>query len=130
MFTVVRREQILLRELQLPERIPVRGERPTWSAPTGHYAPSRAPPGISRGPDEDLALQAQIDDCNGNWITFEYDETGTPIGIVYCSSYYLKLTTSAGRIAALHLAGAGAGWRVRRVRTAAATPALVALHSE
>lgn len=54
----------------------------------------------------DVALLAQIDDRNGNWITFEYDETGTPTGIVHHGGYHLKLTSDQGRITALHLAGA------------------------
>ncbi|MFI1397561.1 putative T7SS-secreted protein [Streptomyces sp. NPDC020681] len=61
-----------------------------------HFAPRSA----------DVAPLAQIDDRNGNWITFEYDETGTPTSIVHHGGYHLKLTTSEGRITALHLAGA------------------------
>ncbi|MEU2240333.1 putative T7SS-secreted protein [Streptomyces sp. NPDC018338] len=55
-----------------------------------------------------LALLAQIDDRNGRWITFEYDESGAPTAIVHHGGYHLKLTTSEGRVAALHLAGAAA----------------------
>ncbi|MFF3734299.1 putative T7SS-secreted protein [Streptomyces sp. NPDC002476] len=57
-------------------------------------------------PDGELALLAQIDDRNGRWITFEYDETGAPASIVHHGGYHLKLTTNDGRITALHLAGA------------------------
>ncbi|MBT2389217.1 type IV secretion protein Rhs [Streptomyces sp. ISL-1] len=53
-----------------------------------------------------LALLAQIDDRNGRWITFEYDKTGAPTSIVHHGGYHLKLTTSEGRVTALHLAGA------------------------
>ncbi|MEV8412738.1 putative T7SS-secreted protein [Streptomyces niveus] len=53
-----------------------------------------------------VALLAQIDDRNGNWIQFEYDETGAPASIVHSGGYHLKLTTSEGRVTALHLAGA------------------------
>ncbi|MFD4699203.1 putative T7SS-secreted protein [Streptomyces niveus] len=53
-----------------------------------------------------VALLAQIDDRNGNWIQFEYDETGAPASIIHGGGYHLKLTTSEGRITALHLAGA------------------------
>jgi RHS repeat-associated protein len=53
-----------------------------------------------------IALLAQIDDRNSNWITFEYDAEGTPTSIVHCGGYHLKLTTSAGRITGLHLTGA------------------------
>ncbi|MEJ8635624.1 putative T7SS-secreted protein [Streptomyces sp. MS2.AVA.5] len=60
----------------------------------------------TRNPE--LALLAQIDDRNGRWITFEYDEDGAPTSIVHHSGYHLKLTTDGGRITALHLAGAAA----------------------
>ncbi|MFD3331053.1 putative T7SS-secreted protein [Streptomyces sp. NPDC058700] len=58
--------------------------------------------------DDELALLAQIDDRNGRWITFEYDRAGAPTSIVHHGGYHLKLTTSEGRITALHLAGAAA----------------------
>lgn len=55
----------------------------------------------------ELALLAQIDDRNGRYITFEYDDdTGAPTSIVHHGGYHLKLTTSEGRVTALHLAGA------------------------
>ncbi|MFD0291276.1 putative T7SS-secreted protein [Streptomyces sp. NPDC127118] len=54
----------------------------------------------------DVALLVQIDDRNGNWIQFEYDETGVPTGIVHGAGYHLKLTVNEDRITALHLAGA------------------------
>ncbi|MEV7238768.1 putative T7SS-secreted protein [Streptomyces sp. NPDC051020] len=54
----------------------------------------------------ELALLAQIDDRNGRWITFEYDDTGAPTSIVHHSGYHLKLSTNDGRVTALHLAGA------------------------
>ncbi|MEU5170062.1 putative T7SS-secreted protein [Streptomyces mutomycini] len=57
-------------------------------------------------PTGDLALLAQIDDRNGRWITFEYDESGAPTSIVHHGGYHLKLTTHEGRVTALHLAGA------------------------
>ncbi|MFB7860721.1 putative T7SS-secreted protein [Streptomyces sp. NPDC056069] len=53
-----------------------------------------------------LAPLIQIDDRNGRWIAFEYDETGAPTSIVHHGGYHLKLTTSEGRVTALHLAGA------------------------
>ncbi|MET3988020.1 putative T7SS-secreted protein [Streptomyces sp. PvR034] len=56
--------------------------------------------------DAETALLAQVDDRNGRWITFEYDEAGTPISIVHHGGYHLKLSTHAGRVTALHLAGA------------------------
>ncbi|KOY55377.1 putative T7SS-secreted protein [Streptomyces sp. XY332] len=55
---------------------------------------------------DELALLAQIDDRNGRWITFEHDETGAPTAIVHHAGYHLKLTTSEGRVTALHLTGA------------------------
>lgn len=55
---------------------------------------------------DELALLAQIDDRNGRWITFEYDESGAPTAIVHHGGYHLKLTTSEGRVTALALAGA------------------------
>ncbi|WP_405687141.1 DUF6531 domain-containing protein [Streptomyces sp. NBC_00057] len=57
-------------------------------------------------PNGELALLAQIDDRNGRWITFEYDEAGAPTSIVHNGGYHLKLTTNDGRVTALHLAGA------------------------
>ncbi|GGT45980.1 hypothetical protein GCM10010271_57640 [Streptomyces kurssanovii] len=57
---------------------------------------------------DDVALLTQIDDRNGNWITFEYDESDAPTSIVHHGGYHLKLTASEGRITALHLAGAAA----------------------
>ncbi|MHC6624503.1 putative T7SS-secreted protein [Streptomyces globosus] len=53
-----------------------------------------------------LALLSQIDDRNGRWITFEHDEVGAPTAIVHHGGYHLKLTTSEGRVTALHLVGA------------------------
>ncbi|MFD5030129.1 putative T7SS-secreted protein [Streptomyces sp. NPDC058405] len=49
------------------------------------------------------ALLVQIDDRNGNWITFEYDALGTPTSIVHYGGYHLELTTDNGRITALRL---------------------------
>lgn len=57
---------------------------------------------------DELALLAQIDDRNGRWIAFEHDETGAPTAIVHHGGYHLKLTTSEGRVTALHLADAAA----------------------
>ncbi|MGW3165827.1 putative T7SS-secreted protein [Streptomyces sp. NPDC001142] len=57
-------------------------------------------------PDGELAILDRIDDRNGRWIAFEYDESGVPTSIVHHGGYHLKLTTDDGRITALHLAGA------------------------
>ncbi|WP_329118633.1 putative T7SS-secreted protein [Streptomyces sp. NBC_01353] len=51
----------------------------------------------------DLALLTQIDDRNGNWITFEYDASGAPTSVVHHGGYHLKLTTDGSRVTALHL---------------------------
>ncbi|MCH0538507.1 RHS repeat protein [Streptomyces sp. MUM 203J] len=55
--------------------------------------------------DDTRALLTQIDDRNGNWITFEYGSEGTPQSIVHSGGYHLKLTAQDGRITALHLDG-------------------------
>ncbi|MFC9645736.1 putative T7SS-secreted protein [Streptomyces mirabilis] len=57
---------------------------------------------------EDLAVLEQLDDRNGNWLTFEYDAEGTPVSIVHGGGYHVKVTARDGRITALHLAGAAA----------------------
>ncbi|MFI1187335.1 putative T7SS-secreted protein [Streptomyces californicus] len=49
------------------------------------------------------ALLTQLDDRNGNWITFEHDVSGAPSSIVHHGGYHVKLTTESGRITALHL---------------------------
>lgn len=58
---------------------------------------------------ESLAVLEQIDDRNGNWLTFEYDAKGAPRSLVHSGGYHLKLTTEDGRVTALHLVGAAAG---------------------
>lgn len=57
---------------------------------------------------EGLAVLEQIDDRNGNWLTFEYDAAGAPRSLVHSGGYHLKLTTEDGRVTALHLADAAA----------------------
>ncbi|MGK5732408.1 putative T7SS-secreted protein [Streptomyces sp. URMC 124] len=52
-----------------------------------------------------LALLHQETDRNGHWITYEYDAGGTPTAIVHEAGHRLRITTEAGRITALHLAG-------------------------
>ncbi|MEV6509294.1 putative T7SS-secreted protein [Streptomyces sp. NPDC051642] len=54
----------------------------------------------------DLAVLEQLDDRNGDWITFEYDADGTPLGVAHSGGYELKFTTDEGRITALILTGA------------------------
>ncbi|MER5884152.1 putative T7SS-secreted protein [Streptomyces sp. NPDC001941] len=63
---------------------------------------------VRRFSDHDgaLALLTELKDRNGNWIAFEYDDEGAPLGIRHHGGYYLKLGTANGRVTALHLAGA------------------------
>ncbi|MGW0285855.1 putative T7SS-secreted protein [Streptomyces sp. NPDC003236] len=56
---------------------------------------------------ENLAVLEQIDDRNGNWITFEYDAEGTPLAVVSSSGQGVRITTESGRVTALHLATTG-----------------------
>ncbi|MFJ9832427.1 putative T7SS-secreted protein [Streptomyces sp. NPDC101169] len=56
---------------------------------------------------ESLAVLEQIDDRNGNWITFEYDAEGTPLAVVSSSGQAVRITTESGRVTALHLATTG-----------------------
>ncbi|MEU1451622.1 putative T7SS-secreted protein [Streptomyces avermitilis] len=55
---------------------------------------------------DDLAVLEQIDDRNGNWLTFEYDAVGTPLGVVSSAGYDVRITTEQDRVTALHLASA------------------------
>ncbi|MFB7978452.1 putative T7SS-secreted protein [Streptomyces vinaceus] len=57
------------------------------------------------GSEDGMARIEQIEDRNGNLVTFEYDEHGTPTGIVHSGGYHLHFETAAGRIISLHLAG-------------------------
>ncbi|MFV0133929.1 putative T7SS-secreted protein [Streptomyces sp. HMX87] len=54
---------------------------------------------------EHLAVLEQIDDRNGHWITFEHDGDGTPLAVSSSGGHEIRVTTHAGRITALHLAG-------------------------
>ncbi|MZD04611.1 type IV secretion protein Rhs, partial [Streptomyces sp. SID5785] len=54
----------------------------------------------------DLAVLEQIDDRNGNWITFENDAEGTPLAVTSSGGYRLTLTVEDERVTALSLAGA------------------------
>lgn len=56
---------------------------------------------------ETLSVLEQIDDHNGNWITFEYDTDGAPLTVVSNGGYHVRITTQAGRITAFHLASSG-----------------------
>ncbi|MGI5352663.1 putative T7SS-secreted protein [Streptomyces sp. CA-250714] len=70
---------------------------------TSYFAPPTDLPGC-----EDVALLAEISDRNGNRVTFEYAEDGTPLALVHSGGYHIRVTTDAelGRVTALHLAGA------------------------
>ncbi|MFC7303184.1 putative T7SS-secreted protein [Streptomyces monticola] len=59
--------------------------------------------------NEHLSVLEQIDDRNGNWITFSYDAEGAPTEIAHCAGYRVRVTTDGERVTALHLAGAGMG---------------------
>ncbi|MFJ8731995.1 putative T7SS-secreted protein [Streptomyces bauhiniae] len=53
-----------------------------------------------------LAVLEQLDDRNGNWITFEYDADGAPSALVHSGGYHLGISTAEGRVTALRLTGA------------------------
>ncbi|MCF3960433.1 putative T7SS-secreted protein [Streptomyces fuscigenes] len=55
-----------------------------------------------------LAVLAQLDDRNGNWITFGHDAEGTPDSVTHSAGHRLVITTEDGRVTAVRLAGAGA----------------------
>ncbi|WP_251057312.1 putative T7SS-secreted protein [Streptomyces sp. ISL-94] len=76
----------------------------TLSDPTtGHIRRFTPPDG---DPDADgIAPIAQLEDRNGNLITFEYDHAGTPLGMAHSGGYHLRFETAEGRITALHLTG-------------------------
>ncbi|MET9770113.1 putative T7SS-secreted protein [Streptomyces sp. NPDC006415] len=57
-------------------------------------------------PDGDgIVPIAQLEDRNGNFITFEFDTHGAPLGMAHSGGYRLRFETADGRIAALHLDG-------------------------
>ncbi|MFD8870036.1 putative T7SS-secreted protein [Streptomyces sp. NPDC059590] len=93
--------------------LPVAGPRwPLERDAHGDYTLTDPSTGHTRhftGPNDEadgVARLEQISDRSGNFITFEYDPDGTPLGIIHSAGYHLKLTTQDGRITALHLAGA------------------------
>ncbi|AGS69418.1 putative T7SS-secreted protein [Streptomyces collinus] len=53
---------------------------------------------------ESLALLRQVDDRNGNWITFDHDTEGTPLSVTHSCGYRVNLTAQDGRITGLYLA--------------------------
>ncbi|MFF6993486.1 DUF6531 domain-containing protein [Streptomyces sp. NPDC008313] len=98
--------------------LPSHGPRwPLRALPDGEYTITDPQTGrvlrfAEQAPDH--ALLEQIDDRNGNWITFAYDAEGTPTGIAHSGGYRVRITTEASRITALHLDGAGAQEEVLR----------------
>ncbi|MFC4464983.1 RHS repeat-associated core domain-containing protein [Streptomyces xiangluensis] len=58
-------------------------------------------------PSEGLALLERITDRNGNTITFDYDENGTPLAIRHSGGYQLALAVNEGRVTTLSVTGAG-----------------------
>ncbi|MFI6465646.1 putative T7SS-secreted protein [Streptomyces sp. NPDC050538] len=56
--------------------------------------------------DETLAELVQLDDGNGNFITFEYDGEGVPSAIVHSGGYHLRIESADGLVTGLHLLGA------------------------
>ncbi|MGJ0154588.1 putative T7SS-secreted protein [Streptomyces sp. CH8.1] len=49
-------------------------------------------------------LLTQLDDRNGAWIAFEYDDAGTPTAVSHSGGYEIRLASSEGRITGLALA--------------------------
>ncbi|MFC8336575.1 putative T7SS-secreted protein [Streptomyces rubiginosohelvolus] len=54
----------------------------------------------------DRSVLEQIDDRNGNWITFEHTPDGTPLAVTASGGYRLTLTVQDDRVTTLFLAGA------------------------
>ncbi|MER5491511.1 putative T7SS-secreted protein [Streptomyces sp. NPDC002490] len=54
----------------------------------------------------DRSVLEQIDDRNGNWITFEHTSEGTPLAVTSSGGYRLTLTVEDDRVTTLSLAGA------------------------
>ncbi|WP_456294124.1 RHS repeat-associated core domain-containing protein [Streptomyces lydicus] len=89
---------------------PIEGDgAPLELTPDGDYVLSDQVTGIRRyftTYTDGLAVLDEISDRHGNHHTFDYTEDGTPTAITHSAGYRLQLTTDAGRITALHLAGA------------------------
>ncbi|MBT2442130.1 RHS repeat protein [Streptomyces sp. ISL-36] len=75
----------------------------TLTDPAGGHILRFTPP--ADGDEDGTAPIAQLEDRNGNLVTFEYDEHGTPLGIAHSGGYHLRFETADGRITALHLSG-------------------------
>ncbi|MEU5238653.1 DUF6531 domain-containing protein [Streptomyces lydicus] len=89
---------------------PIEGDgAPLELTPDGDYLLTDPASGIRRyftTYTDNLAVLDEISDRHGNHHTFDYTEDGTPTAITHSAGYRLLLTTDAGRITALHLAGA------------------------
>ncbi|MFI1948643.1 putative T7SS-secreted protein [Streptomyces virginiae] len=68
---------------------------------TGHVRRFVLP--AARLDDNGIAPIAQLEDRNGNLVTFEYDEEGIPLGMSHSAGYRLRFDTADGRVTALHL---------------------------
>lgn len=56
---------------------------------------------------ENLAVLEQVDDRNGNRLTFEHDAEGTPLAVFTSAGQGVRITTDAGRVTSYHLAATG-----------------------
>lgn len=78
---------------------------------TGDYCLTDVTTGLvrefTRRPDGETALLTAIRDQADHRVDFAYDADGTPSSMTHSGGYRLLVTTDAGRITALHLAGAG-----------------------
>lgn len=84
--------------------LPALGQRwPLALDPDGGYTVTDPESGHVRHFTDD-GLLTQLDDRNGAWITFDYDESGTPLGLSHSAGYEIRLTASEGRISGLSLA--------------------------
>ncbi|MFB6616925.1 DUF6531 domain-containing protein [Streptomyces sp. NPDC056367] len=70
----------------------------------GWYTVTDPDTGVVRHFSEE-GLLSQIDDRNGAWIAFTYDEhTGAPLAVSHSGGYELRMTSAEGRITSLSLA--------------------------
>ncbi|MGY9070802.1 restriction endonuclease fold toxin [Streptomyces sp. CAS3] len=56
---------------------------------------------------EHLAVLEQVDDRNGNWLTFEHDAEGTPLAVFTSAGQGVRITTDSGRVTSYRLATTG-----------------------
>ncbi|MEV8534016.1 putative T7SS-secreted protein [Streptomyces sp. NPDC051211] len=85
--------------------LPVTGpRRPLARTPDGDYTLTDPDTGHTRRFTPEGRIES-LTDRNGNSITFEHDEHGTPLALTHSGGYQLRLDTADGRIIALHLTG-------------------------